>query len=89
MWFVLGGDTWCNLVTSLHEENPPMFRMRYEKVCFYFLFFSVAERCLNHCIWDSMIITKMIILATLYCNHIYCTYGIVYQHLHQFTNYSK
>lgn len=40
MWSALGGDVWCNQVTSLHEENQPMFNLKFK-------LFSVADRCLK------------------------------------------
>lgn len=36
MWSVLGGDTRCNQVTSLCEENQPTFMFRLKKTKLFF-----------------------------------------------------
>lgn len=69
MWSVLGGDVWCNQVTSLHEENQPMFNLKYK-------LFSAADRCLKKLIWGFMITAKIMILGTMFCNHAFTVNGL-------------
>lgn len=51
MWSVLGGDTWCNQVTSLHEENPPTFRLRYKNFFSFFQWLITAWIIVYGALW--------------------------------------